>query len=247
VADDLHATGRTPGRAEGFAVTFSIVARCPDSGQLGVAAVTATPGVGKLLTWAEADVGAVASQAWINPYLGIDALAMLGNGHTAERALRAVIGLDDDRAVRQVGIVDSTGRTAVHTGDRCEAFAGEVQGDGFTVQGNLLESATTLTVCAEAFAASAGEALIDRLLVALEAGEAAGGDKRGARSATAYVVATEQYPLWDIRVDDHDHPLEEVRRLQEVFAEELLPQIRSLPTRENLHGSLDTSSHVGLA
>jgi uncharacterized Ntn-hydrolase superfamily protein len=228
-------------------VTFSIVARCPDSGQLGVAAVTATPGVGKLLTWAEADVGAVASQAWINPYLGIDALAMLRNGHTADRALHAVVGLDEDRAVRQVGIVDATGRSAVHTGDRCEAFAGEIQGDGFTVQGNLLESATTLTVCAEEFAARAGEELVDRLLAAIEAGERAGGDKRGARSATVYVVATEQYPLWDIRVDDHAQPLEEVRRLQRVFAEELMPQIRSLPTRANLHGSLDADSHAGLA
>lgn len=93
-------------------MTFSIVARDPRNGQLGLAAVTGTPGVGQLLSWAAADVGAIATQGWINPYLGVDGLSRLGNGHPAQKALNAVVGLDDDRHLRQVGIVDEAGKEA---------------------------------------------------------------------------------------------------------------------------------------
>jgi uncharacterized Ntn-hydrolase superfamily protein len=228
-------------------VTFSIVARCPRTDQLGVAAVTGTPGVGKLLTWARARVGAVATQSWINPYLGVDALSMLGNGHTAEAALQAVVSLDDDAALRQVGVVDAHGRSAAHTGDECAAWAGHRLGDGWAVQGNLLTGPETLDACIDAFLAQEQEDLVLRLVEGLRAGEAAGGDRRGSRSATAYVVASEHYPLWDLRADDHPHPIDELCRLHEVLGEELLPQVLKLPTRKNLVGRLTSDTHDGLA
>jgi uncharacterized Ntn-hydrolase superfamily protein len=227
-------------------MTLSIVARCEQTGQLGASAGTAVPGVGKLLAWPLSRIGAVATQGWVNPYLGVDALAMLGTGHPAGSALQAVTSLDDDRDLRQVGIVDATGRAAAWTGAQCQSYAGDFQGEGWTVQGNLLETIGALEAAAEAFVADPDSDLIDRLLDALEAGEAAGADSRGARSATALVVATEHYPLWDIRVDDHDQPLEELRRMQALFAEEVLPHVLALPTRENLAGRLTIQERTGL-
>lgn len=227
-------------------MTFSIVARCPDSGQLGVGAVTATPGVGQLLAWAESGVGAVATQSWVNPYLGIDGIDLLHNGHTAQRALDGVVAMDEGRALRQVGVIDRHGRTAVWTGDECAAEAGDQAGDNCAVQGNLLETRGTLDACRDRFEAQAHESLVERIVKALEAGEAAGGDRRGSRSATVYVVDSERFPLWDLRVDYALHPLPVLRDLYHAFAAELLPQIRMLPTREDVHGSLTAADEAGL-
>ena len=228
-------------------MTFSITAVDPRTGQLGIAAATGTAGVGQLLTWARSGVGAVATQGWINPYLGVDGLDLLANGHPADKALRAVMGLDDDARLRQVGMVDARGGVAAHTGDDCEAWSGHVLGDGFVVAGNLLESEETVQSCVEHFRSSQDEEdLVQRLLLALEAGEHAGGDRRGLRSATVYVVAGEEYPLWDLRVDDHERPIEELHRLRDRLAETLLPQIRKLPTRLDTRGSLRDSDHDGL-
>lgn len=227
-------------------MTFSAIARCPRTGQLGVGAVTGTPGVGTLLTWALRGVGAIATQAWVNPYLGVDGLDLLDNGHPAQKALEAVIAMDDGREQRQLGIVDGKGRTAVWTGQECEEWAGHRTGDGWTVQGNMLRSGETVEACAEAVAAGVDLDLVERLIRALEAGAAAGGDKRGARSATVYVVDTEQFPLWDLRIDDDREPLLALRRLHEAFAKELLPQIRRLPTREDTLGQLTSSERTGL-
>lgn len=227
-------------------MTFSVVALCPRTGQLGVAAVTGMPGVGKLLSWALRRVGAVATQSWVNPYLGVDALDLLENGHPARKALDAVIAMDDGRDQRQVGIVDAKGRTATWTGSACEAWAGHLEGDGWSVQGNLLHSGETLQACAEVLRASTDLDLVERLVRTLEAGQSAGGDRRGARSATVYVVASEQFPLWDMRIDDDPEPLEALRRLQHAFAEELLPQILKLPTREDTLGKLSIEAREGL-
>ncbi|MCC5947682.1 MAG: DUF1028 domain-containing protein [Nitriliruptoraceae bacterium] len=227
-------------------MTCSIVARCADSGMLGVGAVTGTAGVGTLLSWIEAGVGAVATQGWVNPYLGIDALALLRTGHHADKALEAVIGLDEDAALRQVGVVDATGRIAAHTGADCSPTADHLTGDGFSVQGNLLTGHDVLDEAAAALTRSSGRPLVERLLVGLEAAVAAGGDERGHRSAHVLVADTELYPLWDVRVDDHDHPLTELRRLVDRFEEQLLPQVRKLPTRGNLRGELDAADRAGL-
>lgn len=227
-------------------MTFSTIARCARTGQLGVAAVTGTPGVGTLLTWALRRVGAIATQAWVNPYLGIDGLDLLDNGHPAQKALEAVIAMDDGRQQRQLGIVDGKGRTAVWTGEECEPWAGHRTGDGWTVQGNMLRTGETVEACAKAVVANADRDLVERLILALEAGEATGGDKRGSRSATVYIVDTEQFPLWDLRIDDDEEPLLALRHLHDAFAEELLPQIRRLPTREDSLGQLTPSERAGL-
>lgn len=213
---------------------------------LGVAAITGTAGVGSLLSWVEAGVGAVATQGWVNPYLGIDALALLRNGHRADRAVRAVTGLDDDAALRQLAVVDASGEVAVHTGDACAPVADHRSGTGFSVQGNLLTRHQVLDDAADALEASTGTPLVERLLAGLHAAVAAGGDERGHRSAHVLVADTEHYPLWDVRVDDHDEPLEELRRLVDRFEDELLPQIRKLPTRRNLRGELDAEDRAGL-
>lgn len=227
-------------------MTFSAIALCPRTGQLGVGAVTGTPGVGTLLVWALRRVGAIATQAWVNPYLGVDGLDLLDNGHPAQKALDAVIAMDDGRDLRQLGIVDAKGRTAVWTGKDCEQWAGHRTGEGWTVQGNMLVTKKTVEACAEVAAGSTDLDLVERLMRALEAGEAAGGDKRGSRSATVYIVDSEQFPLWDLRIDDDRDPLTALRALHRAFAEELLPQIRSLPTREDTLGQLTPSERTGL-
>lgn len=235
-------------------MTFSIVARCPRTGQLGAAAATGMPGVGKLVTWVRVGAGAVATQAWINPYLGIDGLRLLEEGRSAPEALEAVLAKDVDREIRQVGIVDDRGGAAAWTGTfcrldsvACEGASADQTGDGYSVQGNLLHSAETIRACADAFEEAVQRPLVERLLHALEAGEAAGGDRRGSRSATLHVVDSEEYPLWDIRVDEDPRPLAELRRLYRVFAEDLIAQVRELPTRSDVHGGLSSDDLVGFA
>lgn len=227
-------------------MTFSIVARCARTGQLGVAAITGTPGVGQLVTWAETGVGAVATQSWVNPYLGVDGLDLMGNGHPAERVLRAVVSMDEDRRLRQVGMVDAHGRSAGYTGELCEGWAGHVLAEGVAAQGNLLEGEATLGACVEAFQDAPDHDLVDRLIAALEAGEKAGGDRRGARSAAVLVVADERYPLWDLRIDDSAEPLADLGALRDDIAETLLPQLLRLPTREDTRGGLSADDHTGL-
>ncbi|WP_158044121.1 DUF1028 domain-containing protein [Skermanella pratensis] len=229
-------------------MTFSIVARCPRTCEVGIAAVTGMPGVGKLLTHAAPGAGAVATQGWINPYLGLDGLALLRGGrHDARQALDAIIAKDEDRDYRQVAMIDPAGKTAVWTGPECADHAGSVEGEGFSVQGNLLTGPDTLRACAEAFEAHHDADLAVRLLHGLEAGEQAGGDRRGSQSATIYVFATEEYPLWDIRVDFHREPLKELRKVFDRFAAELVPQIRDMPRRDNSHGRQSHRGYDGLS
>lgn len=226
-------------------MTFSIAAHCARTGQLGVAAVTATPGVGQLVTWAAAGVGAVATQGWVNPYLGVDGLDLMGNGHPAPRALRAAVALDERPDLRQAGAVDANGRSAAHTGERCQAWAGHDTGRDWAVQGNLLEGPETLAACRDAFLEAGEQDLVDRLVGGLAAGERAGGDRRGACSAAVLVVATERYPLWDLRVDHAADPLGALRTLRESVGETILPQILRLPTRSSA-GRLAADDRVGL-
>jgi uncharacterized Ntn-hydrolase superfamily protein len=217
-------------------MTLSIVARCPDSGQFGVSATTALPAVGKLLTHAHPDAGAVATQARINPYLGIDGIRLLADGHDAAETIERLRGTDPCMNRRQLGLVDRTGTAAAWTGEDCIPYAGARSGDGVTVQGNRLEGPHVLDAAMDVFMGGVGRPLVARLVEALAAGVAAGGDRREERSATVYVVATEEYPLWDIRVDDHPHPISELVRLHGVFSEELLPHIERMPTRKDPAG-----------
>lgn len=217
-------------------MTFSIIARCPRTGQFGIGAATAVPAVGKLLTHAAAGVGAVATQAKLNPYIGIDGLRYLGEGASAASVRDRLAAGDPRREERQFAVIDGTGATAAFTGEECIPWAGDLAGAGFSVQGNRLAGPEVLEAAAGAFMRSVGLSLADRLLEALAAGDAKGGDTKGEISATIYVVDREEYPLWDIRVDEHSHPIRELRRLHGIFTEKLLPEILSMPSRRDPAG-----------
>ena len=183
--------------------------------------------VGSVVPWAEPLVGAIATQSWANPRYGPDGLAFLRGGLSAEKTVARLTGADDDRAQRQLGIVDGEGRAASYTGDECHAWAGHRTGAGYAAQGNILVSGDTVDALAETFEATAGSPLAERLVDCLDAAQAAGGDSRGQQSAALLVVGPEQgYAglsdvLVDLRVDDHARPLAELRRLfglhQELF------------------------------
>jgi len=218
--------------------TFSISARCPRTGMLGVAVSTAVPAVGGICIFADAGVGAIATQSWVNPYLGIDGLKLLREGLSAPEALAKLIAEDPGQADRQVGIVDNQGRTAAHTGNSCVDWAGHIEGDGFTVQGNMLVGAATIDAMAEAATRSADFDLHERLMLVLEAGQAAGGDKRGKQSAALKVFKKEAFAWLDIRVDEHRNPVAELRRVFEVAKHQLLPFIDGMPSREDPIGGI---------
>jgi uncharacterized Ntn-hydrolase superfamily protein len=219
-------------------MTFSVAARCPRTLQFGAGAVTGSIGVGKIVTHAKALVGAVATQAWVNPYLGFDGLRLLETGLTAAQVLDRLIQADPDRAVRQLGIVDRQGRTAAYTGGETLGWSGHFTYEGFTAQGNRLAGPQVLHAAAKAFRENLDRDLSERLLLALEAGHAVGGDKKGDRSATIFVMEREEYPLWDLRVDHHEDAMPELRRLYHQFEREFIPFLRKLPTREDPHGLL---------
>lgn len=205
-------------RPSELAHTYSIVARDPATGELGVAVQTHWFAVGQRVPWAEAGVGAIATQSFTNPALGFDGLKMLKEGRSAREAMDALIAADEGRAVRQVGIVDAKGGVATWTGDRCIPAAGGLTGDGYAVQANLMEKDTVWPAMAKAFEAAEGP-LAERMLAALEAAQAEGGDIRGKQSAALIVVAAEPTGKpWedrriDLRVDDSPQPLAELARL----------------------------------
>ncbi|CAM5761292.1 hypothetical protein LMIY3S_00090 [Labrys miyagiensis] len=218
--------------------TFSIVARCPRSGKLGVAVSTAVPAVGGICPFIEPGIGAIATQSWVNPYLGIDGLKLLREGLSAKETLDKLLAEDPGRDVRQLGIVDKEGRTAAFTGSKCVDWAGHIEGDGFTVQGNMLIGAATIDAMAEAAAKSAAFDLHERLMLVLEAGQAAGGDKRGKQSAAIKIFNKEAYAWLDVRVDEHRHPVQELRRVFEIAKQQLLPFIDGMPARNDPLGHI---------
>lgn len=203
-------------------MTYSIVARCPDTGQLGVAVQSHFFSTGAVVPWVEAGVGAVATQAMAEIAHGPDGLARLRAGRSPAEALEDVLGPDEHAETRQVAIVDATGRAAVHTGSSCIAHAGHVVGDGFTVQANMMDGPGVPEAMATAFTATDGS-LATRLLAALDAAQAAGGDIRGQQSAALCVVdgAPSQRSghdrAVDVRVEDHAQPLAELRRLVDLW------------------------------
>jgi uncharacterized Ntn-hydrolase superfamily protein len=196
-------------------VTYSIVARDAETGELGVAVQSRSFGSGAGVVWAWAGVGAIATQAYGERNYGFLGLELLRAGKSAEQTLAALVAADPGSADRQVAIVDGEGGAAAHTGDRCLSEAGHEVGSGYSAQGNRLGSSDVWNAMAGAFQATEG-ALGARLVSALEAGETAGGDWAGRQSAAMRVVAPSG-PLWDrvsdLRVDDHSEPLGELRRL----------------------------------
>lgn len=203
--------------------TFSIVARDPSSGDLGVAVQSKFLAVGSLVPWARANVGAIATQALANISYGPNGLALLEQGLPAADVLNQLIIDDKGAERRQVGIVDREGRVAVHTGNGCIPWAGHVVGDNFCCLGNILAGEAVVKSMAERFTASIGRGeLAERLVEALDAGQTAGGDRRGRQSAGLYIVrAGGSYGGYldryiDLRVDDHPEPIAELRRLLEL-------------------------------
>jgi uncharacterized Ntn-hydrolase superfamily protein len=199
--------------------TYSVCACDLEARQWGVAVQSKFLAVGCVVPWAAPLVGAIATQSYANLRYGPDGLTLLREGLQADEVVKRLTDADDDRAQRQLGIVDGEGQAATYTGAECNEWAGGRTGPGYAAQGNILVSEETVDALAETFESTAGELLAVRLLDCLDAAQAAGGDRRGQQSAALLVVGPEQgYAglsdvFVDLRVDDHERPLEELRRL----------------------------------
>jgi len=222
-------------------MTWSIVARDP-GGALGVAVASRFFAVGVLSAYARAGAGALATQALVNPGFGPAGLDLLAQGVSPARAVESLAANDGGREVRQVHLVDIEGRAAAHTGSQCVEWCGHFVGREFSVAGNMLAGPQVLENTAAAYAANAHLPFAERLLAALEAGQAAGGDKRGQQAAALRIVTTEVYPMLDLRVDDHAEPLAELRRLYEKSFERFQPFVTCLPSRANPAGITDRAA-----
>ncbi len=227
--------------------TFSVVARCARTGRLGGAVSTAVPAVGAICPHVQAAAGAVASQSWANPYLALDALPLLAAGVAAQVALDQVIAGDAGRDWRQVGVVDAAGRAAAWTGADCTPWCGHRTGPGYAVQGNMLAGEAVVADMEAAFLAADGADLAERLMRALEAGQAAGGDKRGKQSAALKIHEREAYPWLDLRVDEHPAPVAELRRVLGIATLQLRPFVDSMPTRDGTTAVVPGAARAVLA
>ncbi len=222
-------------------MTFSILARDPVTGALGAAVASRFFAVGALCIHVEAQVGAMSVQALPNPLYVRPAIDRLRAGHTPEAIIADLLGPDPGRGQRQFHLMDRTGRSARHTGPDCVDWAGHLDGHDVSVAGNMLAGPAVPAAMLEGFARSAGSSLAERLMAALEAGEAAGGDKRGKQSAGLKVCVNDPYPDVDIRVDDSRDPLPEMRRLYQVSQERFIVFRRHLPGAASAWGTLDRS------
>jgi uncharacterized Ntn-hydrolase superfamily protein len=206
-----------------FAHTFSIVARDSATGEMGVAVQSHWFSVGTVVSWAEAGVGAIATQSFVNKSFGIRGLELLKKGLTAQQALDTLLSNDAGREVRQVAIIDSKGNVATHTGKGCIQYATQIQGNQFSVQSNMMLGDQVSLAMNEAFKKSTGKTLAERLLLSLEAAQKVGGDIRGQQSAAILIVpARSEGKPWDertvdLRVDDSKEPIKELRRLYNVY------------------------------
>ncbi|MFZ1878837.1 MAG: DUF1028 domain-containing protein [Gaiellaceae bacterium] len=204
--------------------TYSIAACDLDAGHWGVATQSKFLAVGSVVPWAEPQVGAIATQAYANPRYGRDGLELLREGLAAAEVVERLTDADDDRAQRQLGVVDARGSSATFTGAECMDWAGGIAGPCFAAQGNILVGEETVTALATTFAATSGRPLAERLLECLAAAQAAGGDRRGQQSAALLVVERDggyaglSDLLVDLRVDDHEHPVAELARLHGLHA-----------------------------
>jgi len=200
-------------------MTFSLVAYDPDASQWGVAVQSKFLSVGSVVPWAAAHVGAVATQAYANPRYGPEGLALLREGLTAAEVVERLVAEDEGRDERQLGVVDRHGGSAAYTGSGCTDWAGHRTGNGYAAQGNILVSRETVDALAETFEATRGDSLARRLLDCLAAAQTAGGDKRGQQSAALLIVeenggyAGMSDLVCDLRVDDHERPIDELRRI----------------------------------
>jgi uncharacterized Ntn-hydrolase superfamily protein len=233
--------------AEPLVATFSIVACDLEARQWGVAVQSKFLAVGSVVPWAEADVGAIATQAYANPSYGPNGLTLLREGLSASEVVERLTAADDGRDDRQLGVVDTHGGSASWTGPGCNDWAGGRTGPGYAAQGNILVSEDTVAALADTFEASPDAPLADRLLSALSSAQAAGGDSRGQQSAALLVVkrnggyAGLSDVLIDLRVDDHEQPIEELARVYELHQQLFgkTPERFWLPLEGELRAEVD--------
>ena len=205
-----------------LAHTYSIVAIDPATGDMGVAVQSHWFATGTLVIWGEAGVGVVATQSFVNPAFGPEGLALMKAGKDPKSVLQQLLAADEGSAFRQVGLLNAKGQAASFTGEKCIEAAGNLTGDGYAVQANLMDNDQVWPAMAKAFEASKGQALAERLVMSLEAAQQAGGDIRGKQSAAVLVVSAKNTgQSWvdrkvDLRVDDHPTPIEELKRLLKV-------------------------------
>ncbi|GHD54838.1 pilus assembly protein [Thalassobaculum fulvum] len=217
-------------------MTFSIVARDAATGALGIAIASRVIAVGALCPWIRPGVAAVSTQSYTSPVAAERTLAHLSAGQPFDAAVAQALGDDDGRVWRQVHGVDAAGRPYAYTGTSCVTWCGHWTGDGVSVAGNMLSGPAVVDAAAEAWLGGQGRRFADRLLTALEAGQAVGGDKRGQQSAALKVVGDEAHAEVDLRVDEHAEPIAELRRVFELFWTERRPYLATLPTRRNPSG-----------
>jgi uncharacterized Ntn-hydrolase superfamily protein len=220
-------------------MTWSLIARDERTGELGIAVATRFFGVGARVPFIAPKVGAIATQALVNPYYGIDGLRLLREGNAPDRVLAIVLNGDSGREHRQVHIVDAKGSTAGHTGASCPHWAGHHFGHGFSVAGNTLAGPQVLEQTSQAYQSTAHHPIARRLILAMQAGEAAGGDRRGRQSAALLIFRDDEWSALDIRVDDHPDPLRELDRLERVSNEEWGRYRPFVPTRSDPVGVTD--------
>lgn len=220
-------------------MTYSIVAKDPATGQYGVAVASRFFAVGALVPHIRGGKCAVATQAFVNPLWGVEAADRMAAGEAAADVLADLVARDGGQKQRQAHMIDAQGRSAAFTGEDCIDWCGHLIGDGVSVAGNMLAGEAVIADTLAAYNAHAGLPFVERLLTAMEAGEAAGGDKRGKQSAALCIHRTEDYPWLDIRADDHPDPLAELRRLYDVAQERFLHVAETMPTRGNFSGLTD--------
>lgn len=216
-------------------MTYSIVARDPETNAVGVIVASRFFAAGAMVPYVGPDF-AIASQSWVNPLWGTNGVGLLTDGQSALDVLDGMVQKDEGQAARQAHMIDQKGNVAAFTGEECIDWAGHELGDGFSVAGNMLAGAGVVANTAQAYRDNMDKPFAERLLLAMEAGERAGGDKRGKQSAGLLIHRGEAYPWLDIRADDHRDPLKELRRLYTVAQETYLIVADYLPTKDNFSG-----------
>ncbi|PZR92996.1 MAG: DUF1028 domain-containing protein [Stutzerimonas stutzeri] len=220
-------------------MTWSIVARDAATGAYGVAVSTCAFAVGARVPYGCGRVGAIATQAFVNPLYGVDGLRLLQEGRSSVEIIANLTSADEGRAHRQLHLIDRDGRTASFTGNACIDWCGAVNGPQVSVAGNMLAGPDVVQETLKAYVENSGLDFDERLLVALEAGEKAGGDKRGRQSCAIRIWAGEPVPSFDIRVDDHAEPLTELRRIWRVAHQRSVPFQQASPSRARPAGVTD--------
>jgi uncharacterized Ntn-hydrolase superfamily protein len=220
-------------------MTWSIIAKDNATGQIGIAVATKFFAVGARVPHIAPAIGGIATQALVNPYYGIDGLRLLRDRRTPQDIVETLTAADAGRTSRQLHVMDAKGRVAAYTGKDCVDWCGHLEGDGFSIAGNMLAGARVLDNTAKTYVANTGMPFAGRLIAAMRAGEAAGGDKRGKQSAALLIYGEEEWSDLDLRVDDHIDPLAELERLEAVSRERWVHFRKYLPSRKNPAGITD--------